>query len=96
MKYRSSKNVKKEHGMIDGLPQLLETIGAWDEVKSIIPGRIKPISKGQPLHIRIQYETIGGLKCLGFSGSAAREVFITTTNTDVLKIRLEQFIKSRM
>jgi hypothetical protein len=62
-----------------------------EEVRSIIPGRIKPGNKSYPNHLRLQYETPTGLKCLAFCGTAIQEVFVVTSNLEQLKEKLKQF-----
>lgn len=91
MRYRTGNNdkIKAEHAIITGIKSLLLTIESWEEVKSVIPGRIKSVNKSHPPHIKVQYETIAGLKCLALSGPAIQEVFIVSNNADVLKMRLE-------
>lgn len=75
--------------MIDGLRDFLESIETWEEIKSIIPGRIKPIDKSHVLRIKVQYQTTDGLKCLALSGNAVQEVFIVSSEPMLLWDRLE-------
>jgi hypothetical protein len=43
MKHRGkSSKLKYEHALIEGLRPLLESIAPWEEIHSIIPGRIRP------------------------------------------------------
>ncbi len=91
MKYRSGGNskIKREHSMIAGIENLLEILESWEEVISIIPGRINPVNKSHSAHLKIQYETITGLKCIALSGPAVQEVFIVTSDVDIFRMRLE-------
>ncbi|MBI4120360.1 MAG: hypothetical protein HY454_02740 [Parcubacteria group bacterium] len=91
MKHRGSSKIKYEHHMIQGLRQLLEQIEPWDEIKSIIPGEIKPAKSHKPLSLGVKYNTPTGIKCLARSGSAVQEVFIVTSNPKAFKQHLENF-----
>lgn len=92
MKYRAGNSkIKYEHGMIDGLRELLETIEPWEEIRSIIPGVIKTSKSRHKLLLRIQYETPTGLKCQARGGLAVQEVFFVTSEPEKLQKRLEQF-----
>ena len=43
--------LKHEHALIEGLRPLLESIAPWEDIHSIIPGRIRP-TKGSKRQIR--------------------------------------------
>lgn len=92
MKYRAggTSKIKYEHGMIPGLRRLLESIEDWEEIKSIIPGRIRPVNKSHALRLKVQYEIEDGLKCLVLSGPAVQEVFIVTSDALALWDRIEE------
>lgn len=92
MRHRGSSKIKYEHNMIQGLRQLLEQIEPWDEIKSIIPGEIRPTRSHRPLSLDVKYDTPTGVKCLAKSGSAVQEVFIVTSNPGVFKQRLAHFL----
>jgi len=82
MKYRAkTTGIKCQHGMIKGLRAALEEVSLWPEVRSIIPGVIRP-SKGPGgrLSLKVQYPTATGLKLLAKTGVAVQEVFIVTDN----------------
>ena len=54
MKHRGkSSKLKYEHALIEGLRPLLENIAPWEEIHSIIPGRIRP-TKGSKRQIRLE------------------------------------------
>ncbi|MEI7603507.1 MAG: DUF2103 domain-containing protein [bacterium] len=84
MHYRRN-NVKREHSTIKGIIPILEKIAELDYVKSIVPGRIKPISGSYPKCV-LEYKTKTdtGIKCLAKSERATQEVFIVTSNTEEL------------
>jgi hypothetical protein len=83
-------NIKIEHHLIDNLWRVLQEISALDYVKSIVPGRIKPIS-GNYTKTRIEFKqkTGSGIKCLAKSGRATQEVFIVTSDEERLLKFLE-------
>jgi hypothetical protein len=85
-RYRKGK-VKREHGMIPGLQQILEELARAPEVTSIIPGRIRRTrhSSGTGCSLRVQSETGTGLKCVGRVGSAVQEVFVVTNSPAVVR-----------
>lgn len=94
MRHRSgSSKIKYEHHMIQGLRPFLEQIEEWDEIKTIIPGRIEPVKFNKPFSINVQYNTITGIKCIVRSGTAVQEVFIVTANPEVLKKHFESFLQ---
>lgn len=79
--------------MIKGLRKFLEQIEPWEEIKSIIPGEIRPTKSVVQFTLSIQYGTPTGVKCLARSGSAVQEVFIVTSNREKFKADLESFSK---
>ena len=94
MKHRAkSSKIKYEHDMIKGLRKFLEQIEPWDEIKSIIPGKIHPTKSVARFTLSVQYETLTGVKCLARSGSAVQEVFIVTQDPAVFRQRLETFLQ---
>ena len=93
MKYRKkSSKIKYQHDMIKGLRKFLEQIESWDEIKSIIPGKIRPTKSVRQLTLKIQYETQTGVKCLARSGSAVQEVFVVTQHPSEFRDKLENFL----
>jgi hypothetical protein len=90
MKHRGkSSKLKYEHALIEGLRPLLEAIAPWEEIHSIIPGRIRP-TKGSKRQIRleIKYCTVTGLKALAKTGTAVQEVFFVTAKPHAIRERL--------
>ena len=91
MKYRAkSTSVKCQHGMIRGLRAALTELSDWPEVRSIIPGVIRPTKgPGQGLILKVQYPTGTGLKLLAKTGTAVQEVFLVTDEAAVVQQRIE-------
>ena len=82
MKLRTAQGkLKIEHSIIDGLRPVLERLlGNNPEIRSIIPGVIRPVrdAKGQPT-IRVTVPTTNGWKAIALSAGARQELFISTT-----------------
>ena len=92
MKLRASQGkLKIEHSIIDGLRPVLERLLTAAEIRSIIPGVIRPVrdAKGKP-NIRITVQTTNGWKCIALSAGARQELFVST---DVAKADLEKLIR---
>jgi len=90
LKHRGQgSKLKYEHSLIEGLRPFLESIAPWEEIHSIIPGRIRP-AKGskQQLRLEIKYSTVTGLKALAKNGTAVQEVFFVTANPQAVRERL--------
>jgi hypothetical protein len=90
MRHRGqSSKLKYEHTLIEGLRPLLESIAPWKEIRSIIPGRIKPArGSKQRIRLEIKYSTVTGLKALAKNGTAVQEVFFVTANPQAVRERL--------
>ncbi len=72
--------LKIEHSIIDGLRPLLETLlGQTPEIRSIIPGVIRPVrdAKGK-IKMRVTVPTTNGWKAIALSAGARQELFIST------------------
>src|SRR4051794_7124102 len=84
MRLRTAKDrLKIEHSIIDGLrPVLEELLNANAEIRSIIPGVIRPVrdAKGK-VRIRITVPTQNGWKAIALSAGARQELFISTDLT---------------
>ena len=91
MKYRAkSTGIKCQHGMINGLRNALVELSSWPEVRSIIPGEIKPSrGPGSGLTLKVQYPTATGIKILAKTGTAVQEVFVVTTEPALVQARIE-------
>ncbi len=90
-KHRGSSKIKHQHHIIDGLAVFLERIEDWEEIRSVIPGKINRIRSSMgSLKIRIQYPTVSGLKCLAREAAAVQEVFFVTPKPQDLQDRLKK------
>ena len=69
--------IKRQHGRILGLDEILDVIVEnCPHVQRIVPGRIKVRRGKTPASFRVQYPTPGGLKCLYNSTGTVQEVFL--------------------
>ncbi len=75
--------LKIEHSILDDLRPVLERLVARDDIRSIIPGVIRPVrdAKGAVVKIRITVPTQNGWKGIGLCNGARQELFISTTLT---------------
>ncbi len=93
MRLRTAKGrLKIEHSIIDGLrPVLQRLLGDSPDIRSIIPGVIKPVrdARGEPV-IRITVATRNGWKAIALSGGARQELFVSTA---LSKENLEELIR---
>ena len=71
--------LKIEHSILDSLRPVLDRLVKLDEIRSIIPGVIRPVrdAKGT-VKIRITVPTQNGWKAIGLSNGARQELFIST------------------
>lgn len=81
MRLRTSKDrLKIEHSIIDGLrPVLEELLAANLEIRSVIPGVIRPVrdAKGK-VRVRVTVPTQNGWKAIALSAGARQELFVST------------------
>jgi hypothetical protein len=81
MRLRTAKDrLKVEHSIIDGVrPLLEELLGANPEIRSVIPGVIRPVrdAKGK-IRVRVTVPTQNGWKAIALSAGARQELFIST------------------
>ncbi len=80
MRLRAAKDrLKVEHSIIDGLrPVLEELLAANPEIRSVIPGVIRPVrdAKGK-VRVRITVPTQNGWKAIALSAGARQELFVS-------------------
>lgn len=80
MRLRTAKDrLKIEHSIIDGLRPVLDTLlAANPEIRSIIPGVIRPVrdAKGK-VKVRVTVPTQNGWKAIALSAGARQELFIS-------------------
>ena len=69
--------IKRQHGRIGGLDEILnQIVRECPHVSRIVPGRIKVRRGKTPPSFRVQYPTPAGLKCLFNSTGTVQEVFL--------------------
>src|SRR3954470_7183424 len=75
--------LKIEHSILDDLRPVLERLVALDEIRSIIPGVIRPVrdAKGT-VKIRITVPTQNGWKAIALANGARQELFVSTAMTE--------------
>ena len=71
--------LKIEHSILENLRPVLERLVASDEIRSVIPGVIRPVrdAKG-PVKIRITVPTQNGWKAIALANGARQELFVST------------------
>jgi hypothetical protein len=71
--------LKIEHSILEDLRPVLERLVAREDIRSIIPGVIRPVrdAKGT-VKIRITVPTQNGWKAIGLSNGARQELFVST------------------
>jgi len=81
--------IKRQHGRVGGLDQILNTIVAeCEHVTRIVPGRIK-VRRGKTRpSFRVQYPTSAGLKCLYNGTGTVQEVFLICSDATAAKVWL--------
>jgi hypothetical protein len=74
--------LKIEHAILDDLRPVLERLAGREDIRSIIPGVIRPVrdAKGT-VKIRVTVPTQNGWKAIGLSNGARQEMFISTEMT---------------
>lgn len=84
--------LKIEHSILDDLRPVLERLVAREDIRSIIPGVIRPVrdAKGE-VKIRITVPTQNGWKGIGLCNGARQELFISTT---LSQAELEKALKA--
>jgi hypothetical protein len=81
MRLRTAKDrLKIEHSIIDGVrPMLEELLAANPEIRSVIPGVIRPVRDARgKLKVRVTVPTQNGWKAIALSAGARQELFIST------------------
>ena len=75
--------LKIEHSILDDLRPVLMRLVAREDIRSIIPGVIRPVrdAKGAVVKIRITVPTQNGWKAIGLCNGARQELFISTALT---------------
>jgi hypothetical protein len=81
MRLRTAKDrLKIEHSIIDGVRGILEELLAANvEIRSIIPGVIRPVRDARgKVKVRVTVPTQNGWKAIALSAGARQELFIST------------------
>ncbi len=92
-KHRSGK-VKLEHHTLEGLQKYLSQLSEWEEVESIIPGRIFRQNRGRGSKgLFLKYRTISGYKLLYKNGTSTQEVFVVCRDYEAFERRFKGFNK---
>jgi hypothetical protein len=75
--------LKIEHSILDSLRPVLDRLVTRDDIRSIIPGVIRPVrdAKGT-VKIHITVPTQNGWKAIGLSNGARQELFISTAMSE--------------
>ncbi len=78
--------IKRQHGRVGGLDELLnQIIKNCPHVSRIVPGRIKVRRGHTPPSFKVQYPTGAGLKCLYTGTGTVQEVFLICTDAEAAK-----------
>jgi hypothetical protein len=71
--------LKIEHSILDDLRPVLERLAAREEIRSIIPGVIRPVRDAKGVvKIHVTVPTQNGWKAIALSNGARQELFIST------------------
>jgi hypothetical protein len=82
--------IKRQHGRVGGLDQILDRIiKNCPYVSRIVPGRIKVRRGKTPANFKIQYATAAGLKCLYTGTGTVQEVFVICSDEEKARKWLE-------
>ena len=90
MKQKHVKHsVKRQHHIIEGVLEILESIALIDGVKKVIPAAINYSPKrniNQPF-LKVSRDTITGIKILAHSKGKVQEVFIICNENKIVHIK---------
>ena len=88
---RRSGKLKVEHHLLEGLDKLIGGIAQWEEVESIIPGRIVRQNKGRGSKgLFLKYRTMSGYKLLYKNGTSVQEVFVVCKDYEAFEKRFKE------
>jgi hypothetical protein len=81
MRLRAHQNkLKIEHSIINGLRPVLERLLSDDDIRSIIPGVIRPVRDARgAVKVRITVPVQNGWKAIALAAGARQELFVSTT-----------------
>lgn len=91
MRLRANQNkLKVEHSILDGLRPVLERLVEDPDIRSVIPGVIRPVrdAKGA-VRIRVTVPVQNGWKAIALASGARQELFLSTAlNREQLEERI--------
>lgn len=103
MKKRSSRNgshfagkIKTEHTIVEDFFELLQHLVSYDEIGSIIPGRIMRRGGSVKTEIKLTIPTSSGWKALGKSRGVTQEFFIVTDHPQKISAIMESLSAPKM
>src|SRR3954471_19136378 len=83
--------LKIEHSILEDLRPVLERLVAVDDIRSIIPGVIRPVRDARgAVKIRITVPTQNGWKAIALANGARQELFVSTALDEAQLDRLIQ------
>jgi len=72
--------LKIEHSILDDLRPVLDKLVASDDIRSVIPGVIRPVRDARgSVKVRITVPVQNGWKAIGLANGARQELFVSTT-----------------
>lgn len=75
--------LKIEHSILEDLRPVLDRLVMLDEIRSIIPGVIRPVRDARGVvRIRITVPTQNGWKAIALANGARQELFVSTEMTE--------------
>ncbi len=95
MRLRANQNkLKIEHSIIDGLRPVLERLLLHEEIRSVIPGVIRPVRGARgAVKVRITVPVQNGWKAIALAAGARQELFISTA---LAQERVEHLIEEAL
>jgi len=71
--------LKIEHAILEDLRPVLERLVAREDIRSIIPGVIRPVRDARgTVKVRVTVPTQNGWKAIGLANGARQEFFVST------------------
>jgi len=88
-KYRGNSKIKREHDLIAGLDEYLQTIEQIPEIQLIVPSIITMRKGSGSFKFSVQRTTDTGLRCIAKNQGAVQEVFITANEPMIVWQKIE-------
>jgi hypothetical protein len=88
--------LKIEHSILDSLRPVLEKLVLREDIRSIIPGVIRPVRDAKGIvKVHITVPTQNGWKAIGLCNGARQELFISTGLTEAeLTVAIKEAIEA--